>query len=246
MKNIALIILLLACLNGFAQSNFSLNIVAKYGQINIAPDENPSRNLQFDKPGNSFSFGIVANQFINKRRSISMEYGLINQIGNFSATNESSYNNGIEEIFTTSESHRESYDVLLPLKMKMHWKGLSIGGGIVPTYHFQMKATQNHSTKTSDGIFESESTFSPCQAIIGECFRPGKFAVLNDLDLQYAFDISYEVSRVRFFLEYSNYLWTNDYENQAIDFEFIDLAYYPYFDTEFGSSFNFGAAFRIY
>jgi len=135
---------------------------------------------------------------------------------------------------------------LFPLKLKGHKKHWSIGGGIIPTYHLTHHTNENSIFETSDGLFESESNFISCRALFDECFQSGKFAFLNDFEFQISFELSYEIKRMRFFVEFSDYLWTNRNGSLIGAIDSINSIQGPTFSRNLGSTVSLGTTFRIY
>jgi len=246
MKNVIVLFLLFTFTNGFSQSNSSVSLVAKIGQVNLKPNETNFYESQSTEPEKSFSFGIVVNKFLNKEENLSLEYGLINQFSKFSGYAESTNDYGLGVVINSVDYKLKALDVLFPLKLKGHKKNWSISGGIFPTYHLNRHSNENHTTETSDGIFQSESNFNNCRALFDECFQSGKFSFLNDFEVQYTFEVSYEIKRMRFLVEYSNYLLRNKNQNNFSGFSTLDSIHNPFFFGNFGSTINFGTSFRIY
>ncbi len=250
MKNLLTFLLVFIITVGFGQSKYSFNLVAKYS----IPKWNPGKNTNYQTINNSetksYSIGIEANKFLNQKRNLSIRYGFLNQLNQYSGYSLDRVNYNVNIFDGTYTTQINSLDILLPVKLQVHLGNWSVFGGVIPTYHFKMKFRQSTllvpTTIDAENI-EYESKYSTCNPLFERCFSNKKLAFLDNFDFQYTLGIQYQLKRFAFFCEFTDYLWARS--NVPIDFEFtlIDVSYpyYPDFGS-FGSSVSFGTTFRLY
>jgi len=251
MKNIITILFIFSLTLSFGQSKSSLNLVFKVGQINWETQEFSSVQSLNEALGKSYTLGIIMNRFLNKKKNLSLDYGVLNQFNQFKSTGvEGRSNSNIGDYLNTIENRLRSLEILLPILLNGHLGNWNIYGGFTPTYRLKAELNQKFTIEIVDdpSIFsESEYNTTTCNSLLENCSDSNRFPIFKDFDIQYSLGIGYQIKRVNLFVEYSEYLWAKDLGTDFSDLSLIN-SFVPVEPTfgSFGSAFNFGMAFRIY
>jgi len=248
MKNYLFLLLLFVINSGHAQSNHSVNLVAKFGKAELKASEFASPEMSSNLLGNSYTVGFEANKFLNQKRNLSIRYGILNQLNQYSRKTHDQVLT-IKDLYDgTYETKINSYDILLPVKLQGHLGNWSIFGGLVPTYHFETKIKQT-SVLVPQNLTENieyESNFDLCNPLIHQCFSNRKLPYLQNFEFQYTFGIQYQIKRFSIFCEYSDYFKSKEIDPfNNPEFALIDVAFFPNFGS-YRHSIAIGTAFRIY
>ena len=248
MKNLLTILFVFAASVGFSQSKSSLNLVAMFGQANWQTNEY-AQFLELSKePGKNYTFGIMGKSYLTKTKYLSLDYGFLNQYSEFRSEAEYKYPDTDFTYINTSRNKLQALTVLLPLKVNGHLGSWNVFGGFIPTYHLSANINQKSTfVNINDNQDNHESEFNSrhCNALLSDCFTDKKFALLKDFSFQYSFGIGYQIKRINFFLEFSDFLVAREL-GQSFDDALIDVAFFAPNLGSFGSSFSLGTSVRLH